>query len=232
MKVGLVLPVFERSPAKALAVARDAEGAGIDGVFSYDHLFPLNRPDRPSLPALGILPAVAMHTDRIRVGSLIIRVTTLPAPVLVRALVTLNEIAEGRVIAGLGTGDSLTRPEVEAYGLEFPPVGERLARLRHVARELRTRGVPVWIGGRSTAVREVARDEADAWNTWDGPLSELAVFSGPVTWAGPPPRDIDLAGHVKLLAAAGAAWAVYGPAPSIDWPAFVRELAGAAEGVQ
>jgi hypothetical protein len=53
-----------------------------------------------------------------------------------------------------------------------------------------------------------------------------------VTWAGPPPRDIDLAGHVKLLAAAGAAWAVYGPAPSIDWQAFVRELAGAAEGVQ
>ncbi|HEX9548589.1 MAG TPA: LLM class flavin-dependent oxidoreductase [Acidimicrobiales bacterium] len=232
MKVGLVLPVFERSPAKALAVARDAEAAGIDGVFSYDHFFPLNRPDRPSLPALGILPAVAVHTDRIHIGSLIIRVTTLPAPVLVHSLVTLNQIARGRVIAGLGTGDSLTRPEVETYGLEFPPLAERLARLRHVARELRARGVPVWIGGRSAAVREVARDEADAWNTWDGPLSELAASSGPVTWGGPSPRDIDLAGHVKLLAAAGAAWAVYGPVPSIDWPAFVRELAGAAEGVQ
>lgn len=232
MKLGVVLPVFERSVDNALSVARHAEAAGIDGVFSYDHLFPINRPDRPALAATGVLPAVAVTTTRIHLGPLVARVTMQPPPVLVRVLATLDRIAGGRVIAALGVGDRLTGPENEAYGLDFPPVAERLARLSWVARELRRRGVVVWMGGRSPAVRNLAAAEADAWNGWDAPLAELSAQPGEATWGGPPPTDGDYAGHLKRLAAAGATWAVYGPPPSIDWPAFIREMAGAAEGVR
>jgi alkanesulfonate monooxygenase SsuD/methylene tetrahydromethanopterin reductase-like flavin-dependent oxidoreductase (luciferase family) len=236
VRVGLVLPVFEPSPSKALDVARRAEDTGIDGVFSYDHLFPINRPDRPALAATAVLAAVAASTRRVRLGTLVSRVTLLPEPVLVAALATLDEIAGGRVIAGIGAGDSLTKPENRAYGLPFPPVSERLEALTRVARSLRSRGVRVWIGGRSPQVRELAAAEADGWNCWDGPFEELAAFSrrsgtGELTWGGPPPADGDVIGHLRALRQVGVAWVVYGPPPSTDWPRFVSELAGAAGAV-
>jgi len=236
MQVGLVLPVFERSPAMALAVARQAEGEGIDGVFSYDHLFPINRPDRPALSAIAVLAAVGVATERIQLGTLVSRVTLLPTPVLLSAFATLDQVSGGRIIAGIGTGDSLTRAEIEAYGLYFPPVDERLARLAETAHQLRNRGILTWVGGRSSRVREVAAAEADGWNSWDGPLEDVAAYAragrGQASWGGPPPADGDLLGHLAALAAAGVAWAVYGPPPTVDWVAFVTQLAEAARGVR
>lgn len=236
MLVGLILPVFERSPTAALAVARQADAEGIDGVFSYDHLFPINRPDRPALAAIPVLAAVALATERVRLGTLVGRITMLPLPVLVAALATLDELSDGRAIAGIGTGDSLTRAENVAYGLPFPPVDERLRLLVAAAHGLRQRGIKTWIGGRSTRVRELAMTEADGWNSWDGPLDELAGYArhgvGEATWGGPPPVDGDFATHLGLLAVTGAAWAVYGPPPSTDWPNLVTQIAEAAKSVR
>jgi alkanesulfonate monooxygenase SsuD/methylene tetrahydromethanopterin reductase-like flavin-dependent oxidoreductase (luciferase family) len=228
LKVGLIAPVFTHSPRTALSVAQHADKLGLDGVFSYDHLFPIKSPDRPALSAIPLLAAMAVATTRVHLGTLVSRVTLLPLPVLVDALATLDEIAGGRVIAGIGTGDSLTAPENDAYGLPFPSVEERLHLLGAAARALRERQVTTWIGGRSRAVRAVAAADADAWNSWDGPLDEL---SG-ATWAGPPPPDGDFGDHLARLAAAGVTWAVYGPPPSTDWDLFVAKLAGAAEAVR
>lgn len=236
MKVGLIAPVFSDDPEAALAVARAADDSGLDGVFSYDHLFPINGPQRPALSAIPLLAAMATTTERIRLGPLASRVTLLPVPVLVDALATLDEVSGGRVIAGIGTGDRLTEPENEAYGLPFPPLKERLALLAEVAQALRGREVRTWIGGRSPQVRAIAAVEADAWNSWDGPLAELAVYQKTyqkeATWAGPPPPDGDFEGHLRRLAESRVGWAVYGPPPSIEWTSFVAKLAGAAEGVR
>jgi len=228
MNVGLIAPVFADSPRTAISVAQQADQLGLDGVFSYDHLFPIKSPDRPALSAIPLLAAMAATTARVHLGTLVCRVTLLPLPVLVEALATLDEIAGGRIIAGIGTGDSLTTPENDAYGLDFPPLEERLRLLGEAARALRARGVTTWIGGRSRAVRAIAAAEADAWNSWDGPLEEL---SG-ATWAGPAPPDGDFWDHLASLAGAGVTWAVYGPAPSIEWDPFVAKLAGAAEAVR
>ena len=234
----MVAPVFARSPAPALSVAQRADETGLDGVFSYDHLFPIQNPGRPALAAIPILAAMALRTKRIRLGTLVCRVTLLPLPVLVAAMATLDDISGGRVIAGIGTGDSLTRLENEAYGLAFPPPQERLALLADAARALRARAVTTWIGGRSRPVRAIAAAEADGWNSWDGPLDELAAFATDnrgralATWGGPPPGDGDLAPHLRRLADAGVAWAVYGPPPSVDWESFIANLAGAAEAVR
>ena len=43
MKVGLTLPSFVEDPEIPIRVAREAEAAGVDGVFVYDHLFRLDR---------------------------------------------------------------------------------------------------------------------------------------------------------------------------------------------
>jgi alkanesulfonate monooxygenase SsuD/methylene tetrahydromethanopterin reductase-like flavin-dependent oxidoreductase (luciferase family) len=233
VQVGLILPVFERSTSKALIVARHAEAEGVDGVFSYDHLFPINRPDRPALAATQMLAAVACNTDRIQLGTLVSRVNLLPGPVLVEALTTLDRMAAGRVIAGIGVGDSLTKGENFAYGLPFPGLSARLEEATHVARSLRNQGLRVWIGGRSSRVRDLARREADGWNCWDCSSEQLAAFQGPgqLTWGGPAPAGNELSRHLRSLQDAGVAWVVYGPPPSIDWPRFVSELAGAAQEV-
>jgi alkanesulfonate monooxygenase SsuD/methylene tetrahydromethanopterin reductase-like flavin-dependent oxidoreductase (luciferase family) len=244
VKVGLLAPVFARDPRPALAVATQADESGLDGVFCYDHLFPINSPDRPSLSALPMLAAMATRTERIALGTLVSRVTLLPLPVLLDALVTLDEIAGGRAIAGIGTGDRLTEPENKAYGMEFPPLAERLRLLEEAAQRLRERHIRTWIGGRSPAVRAIAARDADAWNSWDGPLDELSAFAAAnqadqahqgtceATWGGPPPPAEDLATHLLTLKSAGVSWVVYGPPASTDWTAFVAKLAGAAKAVR
>jgi alkanesulfonate monooxygenase SsuD/methylene tetrahydromethanopterin reductase-like flavin-dependent oxidoreductase (luciferase family) len=235
VKVGLCLPVFRMSADPALEVAAHAEAEGLDGVFSFDHLFPAGQPHRPALSAYPMLAAVAVKTSRVKLGPLVSRVGVLYPGVQLTALATLHQLAAGRLIAGLGAGDSLSRPENEAYGLPTVPIDERLAQLAELARVVRGRGIEVWIGGNSTRVRTLAEAEADAWNCWNRPASELrgnVAGRARTTWAGPPPADGDLDRQLQPLAAAGVSWAIYGPPPRTDWPAFVTKLAGAAKHVQ
>ena len=233
MNVGLCLPVFRATPDAALDVAEQSEAEGLDGVFSFDHLFPASQPHRPALAGLPMLAAVAERTTRVRIGPLVSRVGILDPVVQVAALATLQELSSGRLIAGLGAGDSLSRAENDAFGLPTLRVDERLARLAEVAQAVRARGIEVWIGGNSPRVRELAAAEADAWNCWNCPVSELAGARHPFshTWGGPPPTDGNFEAHLSGLDSAGATWVIYGPPPSTDWPAFVTKLAGAAKGV-
>ena len=238
MKIGVILPLFEPTPALALDVTRRAEADGIDGVFCYDHLFPLRRPDRPALSSVPMLAAVAAITSRVRLGPLVSRVSLLPDPLLIEALITIDRIAEGRLIAGLGAGDHLSRAEQARFGMAWPGVAERLARLETVASELAGRGVHTWIGGRSPMVRELAGRVADGWNCWDGSETELATFSPPpwrpveLTWGGPPPLHGQLIEHLQEMDRLGVAWVIYGPPPGIDWPRLMAKMASAAEAVR
>ena len=121
MRVGITLPLFNDDPELAVAVARRAEDAGLDGVFVFDHLWPLRQPHRPALHSTTVLAAVAAETSRIHVGTLVARVGLVPDAVLVHNLVTLAAIAGDRLIAGLGTGDSANKDENLAYGIDFAP---------------------------------------------------------------------------------------------------------------
>ena len=105
----MILPTFSETPDRALAVAQRADELGVDGVFSYDHLWPMGQPRRPALAPFPLLAAAASATERICVGTLVARVRLVPDPVLVSQFMALDALAPGRVIAGLGTGDSLER---------------------------------------------------------------------------------------------------------------------------
>ena len=195
-EVGLIAPVFARDPNPAIEVARQADEGGLDGVFSYDHLFPINSPERPALSALPMLAAMATQTERIAIGTLVSRVTLLPLPVLLDALATLDEIAGGRAIAGLGTGDSPDRAREPGVR-----VGVSLARRAAGACSPRRRGASgneasaPGSGGAPARCGPSRPHEADGWNSWDGPLDELAAFAdatkatAEATWGGPPPPD-------------------------------------------
>jgi alkanesulfonate monooxygenase SsuD/methylene tetrahydromethanopterin reductase-like flavin-dependent oxidoreductase (luciferase family) len=201
MRVGVTLPQFTHDGEPAIAAARRAEAVGIDGVFVFDHLWPLTRPDRPALHSLTLLGALTAETERVTLGTLVARVGLLPDAVLVHTLETLHRMAGGappRFIAALGTGDKANRPENEAYGVPYAPVADRVASVLTCVRLLRAAGVRTWVGGLSAAVRRAAR-EADAWNAWALPAAEFAEAAGEMG------RDVEVTWGGQVLVAATAA---------------------------
>ena len=215
MKIGILLPTFRRSPDDAFAAAEDAARAGLDGVFAYDHLWPMGSPERPSLAPFAILSAVARRNTSLVVAPLVARIGLVGTGHLVEQFLTLESLYPRRVIAALGTGDRLSAAENEAYGLAFQPADERRALLSDVASRLRD-DMPVWIGGGAPATNDLARSLGVAINLWDATASRVAevATTGPVTWAGPAPADLDAA--LDDLSAAGASWAVFSPDVGIE----------------
>jgi alkanesulfonate monooxygenase SsuD/methylene tetrahydromethanopterin reductase-like flavin-dependent oxidoreductase (luciferase family) len=257
MRVGVTVPQFRHDVESALEVARRAEAAGLDGVFVFDHLWPLGQPTRPALHSTTLLGALTAETRRMTLGPLVARVGLVPDALLVNQLLTLRRMAGDRFVAAMGTGDSANKDENLAYGLPFAPVAERLASLTWCCRRLREAGVRTWVGGRSAAVRAAAA-EADGWNGWGTDVATFAAEAAAVapgrelTWGGqvlvaPTAAEAeaklrahgarpgllagtvdDLAAHLRALAAAGASWAICAPLDVGTDPAAVEMLADAA----
>jgi len=233
MRTGVVLPTFRDTPEAAFDAAARAVAAGVDGVFCYDHLWPMGQPERPALAPFPLLGALATRLtprpggDGPFLGTLVARVGLVPNEVLAAQFRALAALAPGRVVAGLGTGDRLSAAENLAYGIPFPPAAERRAALVELARRLRRDGLAVWVAGGVTGRTEEARAAGAALNVWDAdPALVAARATGPdaleVTWAGPPPAAAPLPGRLAELRDAGATWAVFG------WPVDVEALADAA----
>lgn len=212
MKLGVLLPTFQNNADQALAFAEQAQRAGVDGVFAYDHMFPIGSPERPTLAPMPVLAAVASRLP-LTVGTLIARVTLVSTAQLVEQFTTLEVIAPGRVIAALGTGDKLSKPEHDAYGLSYPSPDARRELLRDAVAALSPK-MPVWCGAGSPATNAVAREFGVALNLWGVPADAVRaeVANGPVTWGGQLQGDV--ASTLSALDDAGAAWVVAGtPAP-------------------
>jgi alkanesulfonate monooxygenase SsuD/methylene tetrahydromethanopterin reductase-like flavin-dependent oxidoreductase (luciferase family) len=227
VKTGVILPIFQPTAALAFDVALDADRQGVDGVFCYDHLWPMGQPERPALAPFPVLGAVATRTRRVRLGTLVARVGLVPDAVLRSQFDALEAIAPGRVIAGLGTGDRLSQAENDAYGIAARGPQDRRDSLRRLVRELKADGATCWIGtGRADTAR-IAEEERVALNMWGASPQSVAEWArhGEVTWAGPTPLDPD--GHPDLtaledlataLAQAGATWMV------LAWPTPLAAL--------
>jgi alkanesulfonate monooxygenase SsuD/methylene tetrahydromethanopterin reductase-like flavin-dependent oxidoreductase (luciferase family) len=113
-----------------VAIARAAEGAGIEALFRSDHYFGIARPDRTagSLDAWTTLAGLAAVTDRLRIGTLVSPVTFRPAAVLAKSIVTVDHISNGRVEPGIGAG--WFQAEHEVYGFPFLTAGQRVSLLQ------------------------------------------------------------------------------------------------------
>lgn len=167
MKTGIILPQFDAGSQELLGAARLAEDSGLDSVWVFDNLWGVPHKDRPVLEAWTSLAAVAASTKTITVGSLVLRTTLRNHRVLLSMAGTLEMIAPGRVVIGLGIGDNRTAEEQLAYGLEYPPPAERAAELERHLDLFRAElpGVPVWVGGASHWVMDLI-PKADGWNYW------------------------------------------------------------------
>jgi len=175
VRVGLTLPSFVEDPEIPIAVARAAEAAELDAVFVFDHLWrgaPPNR--RPALECFALLGAVAAETSRIHVGTLVARATLRPPATLSNCFLTAQRVSGGRLIAAIGAGDSESRAENEAFGLDFGTMVDRIDALHDAVRATRDGDYPVWVGGHAAQVREIVT-LADGWNGWGGTAERFAA---------------------------------------------------------
>lgn len=226
MKIGVTLPHFRDDADAALAAACRAEEVGLDGVFCFDHLWPMGQPERPAVPSVPLLGAVAAVTSEIAIGPLVARIGLVPDDVLVEYLLGLDVLSGHRLIAGIGTGDHLSRAENDAYGLPFEPAEVRRARLGAVAERVSRAGIPVWLGGAGPASVALAQQVGVAVNGWQAEPERVAAVASQgveVTWGGPAGDSVDaLVERFTALDRAGATWAVCG------WPDSLDMVAAAA----
>ncbi len=215
MKVGVLLPLFRRDADHALNTARRARDLGLHGVFAYDHLWPMGRPDRPALSPWPVLGAVAGWRSGLFVGPLVARVGLSDNVMLAAQLNQLTELSPGRLIAGLGTGDHLSDDENRAFGVAVESADERRARLRAVVAMLEG-AHEVWIGAGESATNAVARELGAVLNLWDKSAERVRTLSrdGAVNWAGLPREDLET--QLDELADAGASWAVLTPSCDLE----------------
>jgi F420-dependent oxidoreductase-like protein len=111
-----------------LRVAKAAEDLGFDAFFRSDHYQTIGGDGGVgSTDAWVTLAGLARETSRIRLGTLITPVTfRLPGPLAI-SVAQVDQMSGGRVELGLGTG--WYDGEHAAYGIPFPPVGERFGML-------------------------------------------------------------------------------------------------------
>ena len=180
VEIGLALPQYDYSVpgehplrwSTTVEWATRADDLGFGSVWLSDHLFlsiekyggdPGEHFGFDPIVGLGALAEV---THKVRLGTLVLCVHLRPPRLLAKQLSTLESLAPGRLIAGVGAG--WFEPEYEAAGLDFPPPAQRL---RDLGKTLDILGdvlgdrVPRWVGGRGDRLLERAVEHADGWNT-------------------------------------------------------------------
>lgn len=107
MRFGLELPCGgEHLTADVLVeLGVAAERAGWDGVFFEDYLVYYRGDDPPTFDPWVVLSAVAARTARVWIGTTVTGLLARDPAKLVKEAVTLDALAPGRVVLGLGLGD-------------------------------------------------------------------------------------------------------------------------------
>jgi alkanesulfonate monooxygenase SsuD/methylene tetrahydromethanopterin reductase-like flavin-dependent oxidoreductase (luciferase family) len=207
LKLGLALPHYDFSfpgpaaPGRATfervaAYAGRAEALGFHQVWVSDHFWlDLTRyggpPGRQGTPEAWVtLTGLAMRTNHVRLGSLVLANGMRPPTLLAKMIATLDQLAGGRIDVGLGAG--WNELEFTEHELEYPGAGERLARLEEALTAIKVllgaelgswQGTfyraeqapvvpgpvqrpwpPLWVGGKGDRLLGVVARVADGWN--------------------------------------------------------------------
>ncbi|GAB7043064.1 MULTISPECIES: glucose-6-phosphate dehydrogenase (coenzyme-F420) [Catenuloplanes] len=116
------------SPTELLDFTVQAEESGFDSVFISDHLQPWRHTHGHAPAALPWLGAALARTSRVTIGTSVLTPTFRYHPAMIaQAFATLGLIAPGRVILGVGSGESLNEVPL---GTAWPEPKERFARLK------------------------------------------------------------------------------------------------------
>jgi len=189
-----------------LESARRLDEAGYRGVWCWDHFMGRGDPTVPVLEQWTTLAAAAGATERIGVGTFITNVMNRHPGVIARMASTVQAISHGRLTVGIGIGGFPA--EHAAYGMPYPSIQERVARLEEAVGVIRA----LWTGG------PVSREGRFY------PLSD--AYAHPVPE--PLPKILIGAGSrrgVQLAARIGDGWAAERPQFEKFLPAYLEALA-------
>jgi alkanesulfonate monooxygenase SsuD/methylene tetrahydromethanopterin reductase-like flavin-dependent oxidoreductase (luciferase family) len=206
MRYAVNVPNFEdySDVRTVAALAADAEAAGWDGFFVWDHLAFVKAWRLRIADPWVLLTGVALATERLRLGPM---VTPLPRRrpwKLARETVTLDRLSGGRLVLGVGLGE----PPEDEYGSFGEPTDPRVrAAMLDEGLEVLTRlwsGETVSFAGRHYRVDQVAfqptpvqRPRIPIWvaGAWPrrGPLRRAARFQGSC------PLKVDATGELVVL---------------------------------
>jgi coenzyme F420-dependent glucose-6-phosphate dehydrogenase len=136
LKLGYKASAEQFGPRVLLNFSIEAEQRGFDSVWISDHFQPWRHTNGHAPFALSWLGALGERTSRVQLGTSVLTPTFRYQPAIIaQAFGTLGALYPGRVILGVGTGESLN--EVAVTGAEWPPTKERLARLREAVALIR-----------------------------------------------------------------------------------------------
>jgi F420-dependent oxidoreductase-like protein len=137
MKLGIPLgwpqPACQIGPEVG-RIARLADDAGLDSLWTADHLFQIPVTflprEAPMLEAYATLAFIAGQTRRIHIGAMVTCVAYRHPGMLVKAVTSLDVLSGGRVIFGVGAGWDVE--EAQSLGIPFPSTAERFERLEEL----------------------------------------------------------------------------------------------------
>ena len=129
LRIGYKASAEQFAPRDLLDFAVETEAAGFDSVFISDHFQPWRHTGGHAPFAMSWMGALGARTSRVQIGTSVLTPTFRYHPSIVaQAFGTLGSLFPGRIILGIGTGESLN--EVPATRTEWPELKERFARLR------------------------------------------------------------------------------------------------------
>ena len=177
LKLGYKASAEQFAPTKLLDFAVQAEAVGFDSAFVSDHFQPWKHIDGHAPYSLAWLGALGARTSRLVMGTSVLTPTFRYHPSIVaQAFGTLGAMFPGRVILGIGTGESLN--EVPSTGAPWPEFKERFARMREAVTLIRT----LWRGERISFEGEYYRTEKAT--IYDRPEIEVPIYvAAPARWS-------------------------------------------------
>ena len=191
MDLGIQIePQFGFTFEDVLAIANDGEAAGFSRLWLSDHLFlAKDSVHTDCLEAWTLLAALAVRTDRIRIGPMVTSQSYRNPALLAKMAAGVDVMSGGRLDFGIGAG--WKEIEYRAYGYDFPDAPTRVTQMIE-ALEICTRmwkderatfhgkhyriddalcspkplqrPLPIWIGGSKPRVMRAAAKYAHAFN--------------------------------------------------------------------
>ncbi len=196
---GVMVPQISRTWDETRAAATEFEAMGYDSLWVNDHLYGPQTPSIPMLEAWSLIAALAAVTERVELGTLVTPAGMRNPAHLGKVVATVDNVAGGRVIVGLGAG--WMPREFTDFDMPFLSTGERLGQLRETVELLKRmwgeeesvtfegkyvratdlvtepkppRTPPVLIGGSGEQVTlKIVAREADIWNNPAGRQGDL-----------------------------------------------------------
>ena len=179
-RLATISPVWGCSVEDLRSLAKIAEDAGFEGIFS---------PEVPPYSAITNAQVFAEATDKIKVGTWIANIYMRQPVIATATAMTIQEITGGRMVLGLGVSH---KPVNDRYGIEM---GDPVESMKNYVNEVKSLAdgsseklsikrnvpkVPVYIAGLTTGAAELAGEVADGLMPYMCPPKYMQKLKGEV----------------------------------------------------